>query len=443
MKIRTLFRIAIRPVIKALIRPVILLTLLTLSSAAFAHRLNEYLVATTINLSGNKVQLEVRLTPGVAVAADVLKDIDRNNDHQLSPAEQQAYVTRLAHDLSFTLDGRSMLLQPVAFTFPTVEAIKLGIGDIIVEFEAAIFPTEPSSHHLEIKNTHEPTIAVYLVSCLLPVNAGIHVDHQTRNADQSDYQLDFTISKLSLKALSNTGAAISQAPSMINSERLSVMTTYFVHGIRHILTGYDHLLFLCALVLGAAGLWDLIKIVTAFTIAHSITLTLATFGLAHLPSYIVEPMISLSIVFIAIQNIFYPRQSGGGARLAAAFFFGLFHGLGFAGGLLALMHAMPPRLVIAAILGFSLGVEVGNQLVLLPLFGLLKGVRWWKASPANPGDPANSGDPTNPGDPGDPANPANPATPANLLRKKQRFTLQQLASGVVAVAGLYYLCVAL
>jgi hypothetical protein len=70
-----------------------------------------------------------------------------------------------------------------------------------------------------------------------------------------------------------------------------------LHGIQHILTGYDHLLFLCALVLGAASLWDLFKIVTAFTIAHSITLTLATFGLAHLPEQVVEPMIAASIVF--------------------------------------------------------------------------------------------------------------------------------------------------
>lgn len=391
------------------IKTIILLTMLTVSSAAFAHRLNEYLVATTINLSGGKVQLELRLTPGVAVAEEVLKSIDLNSDQIISITEQQAYVARLAHDLSFTLDGRSVVLQPVSFSFPTVEAIKKGMGDIIVEYEAEIeprglSPARASEHRLELKNDHYRLIAVYLVNCLLPADASIHIDHQIRNADQSVYQLDFTTGHVQ----PDTSAI--QQQSTAKSDRQAVVKTYFVHGIRHILTGYDHLLFLCALVLGAAGLWDLIKIVTAFTIAHSITLTLATLGLAHLPAYIVEPLISISIIFIAVQNIFYPRQASGAARLGAAFFFGLFHGLGFAGGLLELMHAMPSHLVIDGILGFSLGVEAGNQLVLLPLYGLLRGVKLYQE---------------------------------NAVRKKRLFTFQQFASGIVAVAGLYYLCVAL
>jgi hypothetical protein len=152
------------------------------------------------------------------------------------------------------------------------------------------------------------------------------------------------------------------------------------------------------------GLYYLIKIVTAFTIAHSITLTLATFGLAHLPPYIVEPIISASIVFIAAHNVFYPRRTSGAGRLAAAFFFGLFHGLGFAGGLLDLMHAMPSNLTIYAILGFSLGVEPGNQFVLLPLYGILKAVKLFRVK--------NS--------------------------VKTPYSLRQFASGLVAIAGLYY-----
>ena len=314
-----------------------------------------------------------------------------------------------SHDLSIILDGRSVTLQPVSFSFPTVEAIKKGMGDIIVDYEVEAeprgsSPAGPPEHRLQLTNNHERSIAVYLVNCLLPSDAGIHVDHQSRNADQSVYQLDFTTGH------AQPDPSTIQQQSIAKSDRQAVIKTYFIHGIRHILTGYDHLLFLCALVLGAAGLWDLIKIVTAFTIAHSITLTLATFGLAHLPTYIVEPLISISIIFIAVQNIVYPRQASGAARLAAAFFFGLFHGLGFAGGLLELMHAMPSHLVIDAILGFSLGVEAGNQLVLLPLYGLLKGVRLYEE---------------------------------NAVRKKQLFTFQRLASGIVAVAGLYYLCVAL
>ena len=82
-------------------------------------------------------------------------------------------------------------------------------------------------------------------------------------------------------------------------------------------------------------------------------------------------MIAASIVFVAVQNLLRPRRSDGLSRLAAAFAFGLVHGLGFAGGLLQIMHAMDRATVLLAILGFSLGVELGNQLVLLPLvFGL-------------------------------------------------------------------------
>lgn len=385
------------------VRFVILLALLALSSSTSAHRLNEYLQATTINLSRGSISIVVRLTPGVDVAAAVLKGIDLDGDNRLSPSEQRAYVAQLARDLSLTLDGRHTALTPVSFSFPPVEAMRKGIGDIVVEYDAPMAEAA-ASHRLELKSVHYSPIAVYLVNCLLPADAGIHVAGQTRSADQSVYQLDFTTGYVG----ADTPAALPQSTG--HPDYGAVVNTYFVHGIRHILTGYDHLLFLCALVLGAAGLWDLIKIVTAFTIAHSITLTLATLGLAHLPEQVVEPIISASIVFVAIQNIYWPEKANGTSRLAVAFFFGLFHGLGFAGGLLALMHAMPTHLVFYAILGFSLGVEAGNQIVLLPLYGLLQSIRLFQRKAARP---------------------------------PKIIPFRRFASGAVAIAGLYYLCVAL
>jgi hypothetical protein len=165
-------------------------------------------------------------------------------------------------------------------------------------------------------------------------------------------------------------------------------------------------LFLCALVLGAAGLWDLVKVVTAFTIAHSITLTLATLGYAHLPENIVEPLIAASIVFVAVQNVLWPKQASGNSRLAIAFFFGLFHGLGFAGGLLELMHAMPTSMIWLAILGFSLGVEAGNQLVLLPLYGILQLMK---------------------------------RSSVIIKRPERLLTIRRFASATIALAGLVYL----
>jgi hydrogenase/urease accessory protein HupE len=140
------------------------------------------------------------------------------------------------------------------------------------------------------------------------------------------------------------------------------------HGIIHILTGYDHLLFVAALLLATTTLWDLIKVITAFTLAHTLTLTLAALDLFRLPETIVEPMIAASIVFVAVQNVFWPSQSRGASRLFVAFAFGLFHGLGFAGGLLDAMANLPGMSAALAIAAFSIGVELGHQVVVLPMF---------------------------------------------------------------------------
>jgi len=140
------------------------------------------------------------------------------------------------------------------------------------------------------------------------------------------------------------------------------------HGILHILTGYDHLLFVCALLLAASGWWDLVKVISVFTLAHSLTLVLSALALLRLSSAIVEPMIAFSIVAAALQNLRGPGHSRGRRRLLLAFGFGLFHGLGFAGGLLDAMAALPLRSALIAIAAFSLGVEMGHQLVVLPVF---------------------------------------------------------------------------
>ncbi len=371
---------------------------LMLLPSALAHRLNEYLEATTINFWNGKVLLELRLTPGVDVADEILKGIDQNGDHFISATERSAYMAQLGRQISFSLDDVPTTLTPASFSFPTMNAMRKGIGDIIVKYEIHI--EHPGViHHLKLINEHHNLIAVYLVNCLMPSDTSIHVISQNRNVDQSVYQLYFT-----------TGSSmipnIDQQKSIQKVNHNAVLKTYFIHGIRHILTGYDHLLFLCALVLGAAGLWDLIKIVTAFTIAHSITLTLATYGLAHVPPQIVEPVIAASIVFVAVQNMYWPKKSGGNVRLAIAFFFGLFHGLGFAGGLMELMHAMPTNLLVFAIIGFSLGVEAGNQLVLLPLYGILQLLK---------------------------------RSQKNDVKSPLVLTFQRYASGLIAMAGMYYL----
>lgn len=169
-----------------------------------------------------------------------------------------------------------------------------------------------------------------------------------------------------------TVAVAGAAPIPGTLDKWRLTKEYLRHGILHILTGYDHLLFIGALVLAVVTLWDLIKVITAFTLAHSITLTLSVLNLVRLPGHVVEPMIALSIVFVALQNVFWPEQTRGITRLAVAFFFGLFHGLGFAGGLLDAMQGMAGLSIGLAIIAFSVGVEIGHQIVVIPVFVLRK-----------------------------------------------------------------------
>jgi hypothetical protein len=168
-------------------------------------------------------------------------------------------------------------------------------------------------------------------------------------------------------------ASLDATDSGVDRGRLT--REYVRHGILHILSGYDHLLFITGLVLAVATLWDLVKVISAFTLAHSITLTLAVLNLVRLPERIVEPMIAASIVFVALQNIVAPSRSRGRGRLFIAFFFGLFHGLGFAGGLLSAMQGMAGFAVGLAVVAFSAGVEIGHQLIVIPVFCALKVMR--------------------------------------------------------------------
>ena len=199
------------------------------------------------------------------------------------------------------------------------------------------------------------------------------------------------------------------AESQVSSRQL--FGQYFKEGIHHILTGYDHLLFISALVLASRSLWDLVKVISAFTLSHTITLTLASLHLVIVSRHISEPLISASIVFVALQNVLWPKESRGWARLAAAFFFGLFHGLGFAGGFIDAMHAMHGQTVLLAILAFSVGVETGHQLVVIPLFAGLKVAR---------------------------------ALPSSEVgRVKFFFATQRFGSAAISLAGLYFLVIAL
>jgi hydrogenase/urease accessory protein HupE len=171
----------------------------------------------------------------------------------------------------------------------------------------------------------------------------------------------------------------SSVPALVvvaSPDKLQVVRAYSVLGVKHILTGIDHLLFVLALIIITSGGWMLVRTVTAFTVAHSITLTAATLGYVHVPQRPVEAVIALSIVFVA-SEIVHGRQGRKGITAHApwivALTFGLLHGLGFASGLSE--AGLPQGHIPLALLFFSMGVEAGHFLFIGAALSLILLVR--------------------------------------------------------------------
>lgn len=161
----------------------------------------------------------------------------------------------------------------------------------------------------------------------------------------------------------------------------STINTYFWLGFQHILEGVDHLLFVFALFILVRDPWRLVGAITAFTVAHSLTLAMATLGVLRVPSGPVEAIIALSIVFLALEIL---KREEGKIRLAeqypwiVSFCFGLLHGLGFAGALSEI--GLPAQDIPAALLAFNLGVE-GGQLAFIAALSLAVFI-WRMLAPA-------------------------------------------------------------
>jgi hydrogenase/urease accessory protein HupE len=157
---------------------------------------------------------------------------------------------------------------------------------------------------------------------------------------------------------------------------LAVAGAYVRHGVEHILLGFDHLLFVLALILIVPSLRVLLWTVTAFTLAHSITLALAALGVVRVPGPPVEAAIALSILLLASEIL---RMRRGEPSLTAcwpwlvAFCFGLLHGFGFAGALTAV--GLPPGDVPLALASFNLGVELGQLAFIAAVLGAIAAAR--------------------------------------------------------------------
>ena len=164
--------------------------LLVAAASGHAHRLDEYLQATTLSLEQDRVEANVRLVPGVAVFPIALANIDTDKDHVISEAEQRSYAERVQRDLSLTMNGERLRLRLISWTFPNLDALKEGLGEIHLQFDADV-PRGASSRTLVFENHHQKAIGTYLVNCLIPRDGAIRITAQNRNRDQSLFQLDY------------------------------------------------------------------------------------------------------------------------------------------------------------------------------------------------------------------------------------------------------------
>lgn len=197
-------------------------------------------------------------------------------------------------------------------------------------------------------------------------------------------QLTLTDALVRVQTLNGTAQVTRLTPSVPSfvieaaPGRFEVVRTYLLLGIEHILTGVDHLLFVSGLLLLVSGFKRLVKTISAFTLSHSVTLSLATLGFVHVPPAPVEAVIALSIMFVAYEVLRSRENPQGLAQRKpwlVAFSFGLLHGLGFAGGLSA--GGLPAGHIPLALAFFSVGVEVGHFSFVAAALLLIAAIRRW------------------------------------------------------------------
>jgi hydrogenase/urease accessory protein HupE len=312
---------------------VILVSLLSLQDAA-AH--DPGLSSLTIRQRTNS--LEATLTLAVKDAAQVA-ELDEDHDGTVSQVEfdqgQSQLEATVARQLFIAADGKVANAQSVRSQLDGNNNVKVRLNFQIgafssLEIQSKIIASLPLGHrqYLDIQNSTGETLFERLLSA---------------TADRATVEMPV--------AHSSIGAF----------EAVRSFTNFLCLGVKHILTGYDHLLFLFGLLLMARGFFSSLGIITSFTIAHSITLAVATLHLVQIPSRIVEPLIAASIVFVGIENLL--RGDIPTARRMVAFGFGLIHGFGFASALREAGIASGTGGILLPLFSFNLGVELGQIMV--------------------------------------------------------------------------------
>ena len=326
---------------------------LSFVSLIFAHELRPNIA--NLDITKNEKTTNAKLDLKVNLEA-IIVGIDPNHSNTKESDQSELYdeyrklspdeLLKKFYEKFDSLDDKIYLTNSSNEYFGTIEQITIPeIGDIEVIRDSTI--------ELSFKNLQEDTYQFYwdenFGSVILRVNSN----------DQSELHTEI-ITKESLSSTFN-----------INEDQLNIfktITDYIVIGFEHILPkGLDHILFVLALFLLSTKFKPLFFQVTYFTIAHSITLFLGVLNIVNISPNIVEPIIAISIAYVAFENLFTNKLNK--ARPFVIFIFGLLHGLGFAGVLTEI--GIPDDLFITSLVSFNVGVELGQIAVILIAYLLL------------------------------------------------------------------------
>ncbi len=165
--------------------------------AGSAHRLDEYLQATLVEIEPGAIRLQINLVPGAAVAEEVLALIDRDANGTISKDEATAYGEAVQRDLIVRCDGGKAELKLVSSSFPEPAELRAGVGIIQLEFSvvpAPAAPLAPAAHQFALENRHLPKLGVYLFNAAKPKTATVQITAQKRNENQSTGEIGFTLS---------------------------------------------------------------------------------------------------------------------------------------------------------------------------------------------------------------------------------------------------------
>ena len=290
----------------------------------------------TIRLSTSSLQATLTLA---VKDASQLAELDQNQDGTVTQVEfargRRQLDTAIARQFVIAADGKVAKDKSIRSRLDennNVE-VRLDFGPVVfstLEIQSNLIASLPLGHrqYLQVQNLAGETVFERLLSA---------------SAHRVTVQMPHT------------------SASMAPFETVRSFANFLSLGVKHILTGYDHLLFLLGLLIVARGFVSALTIITSFTIAHSITLTVATLHLVQIPSRIVEPLIAASIVFVGVENLL--RGDIPNARRMVPFGFGLIHGFGFASALREAGIGSGTGGIVLPLFSFNLGVELGQIMV--------------------------------------------------------------------------------